>query len=614
MPEGKEKIKSRMIRTASHLWGFNDLQPEDSFDPIVGLLIGACANELEKLSREISDTESRLIEKLVEILLPGPITSPFPSHAIMYARPSKSNLVLHPDYQFYFIRKDTDPQTGKSEDRHFYFTPAGYYQLFDANIKYAAIHSSIYEFTENESKEIILESEQNARLPSTRFWIGLEWNHDLAKIKSIPLFVNARNSYLRELLLHLIPRTSWYFNGLKLDSHPGIPDLPMFSESPLKKLEREFDVVDKILTYINRYYSDHFITLDFSGLSEITESDLKIPEDFKKVFSEKQLDKIDQEILWIEVHSPVVLEEDMAEDFYLYVNAFPVINRSLNEYTGNTRENLNIIPLITEDLFLDLKSVINKSGESYRSELFAGINQLSSGSYLLRHGYIGRFDSMQAKEYLEFLIEMLKDESAAFNVIGSDLLHSSLKELSQAIARLEKKVSETEINRSDSHYLIVQPKKGEDLVFIQFWSTTGSSANRIKSGSRFNIYSGKDLITGSLKLLTTTIGGKERPDREERFNIFRSALLSKNRVVTEGDIKTLCYEQVGEDLDKVSLSKGIKDGASSLQGFIRTIDVSLKLKDSKKFTSEALYEMKKGLLTSLEQRSANVFPYRVFIE
>ncbi|QYS91865.1 hypothetical protein JJC04_04090 [Flavobacterium covae] len=45
----QERIKDRILRKASRLWGFNELQTESSFDPIVGLLLTACASRIRKI-------------------------------------------------------------------------------------------------------------------------------------------------------------------------------------------------------------------------------------------------------------------------------------------------------------------------------------------------------------------------------------------------------------------------------------------------------------------------------------------------------------------------------------------------------------------------------------
>lgn len=38
--DSKDTIRSRMIRTASGLWGFTDAQDVNSFDPVVGMILG----------------------------------------------------------------------------------------------------------------------------------------------------------------------------------------------------------------------------------------------------------------------------------------------------------------------------------------------------------------------------------------------------------------------------------------------------------------------------------------------------------------------------------------------------------------------------------------------
>lgn len=37
----QDRIKDRILRRASRLWGYNELESENSFDPIVGLLLSA---------------------------------------------------------------------------------------------------------------------------------------------------------------------------------------------------------------------------------------------------------------------------------------------------------------------------------------------------------------------------------------------------------------------------------------------------------------------------------------------------------------------------------------------------------------------------------------------
>jgi len=53
----KTEIKNRMIKKAAELWGVSPYDIESSFDPVVSLLMGACASELAKISNELTGSD-----------------------------------------------------------------------------------------------------------------------------------------------------------------------------------------------------------------------------------------------------------------------------------------------------------------------------------------------------------------------------------------------------------------------------------------------------------------------------------------------------------------------------------------------------------------------------
>ncbi|TFH38084.1 MAG: hypothetical protein E4G95_04170 [Bacteroidia bacterium] len=266
----------------------------------------------------------------------------------------------------------------------------------------------------------------------------------------------------------------------------------------------------------------------------------------------------------------------------------------------------------TEDVFFDLKRVTNSNGESYKIRNFESQGDISKGSALLRLDGVGRFDARSAMEFLEYLLELMKEESAAFNVIGSDMIASNLRELNQAIARLEKKIEDVQLEKGDTAYLMLKPQDGDRQVFVEFWSTNCSSANNIRSGSTLNIYHADDLDYNSTKLMTTTTGGKEKPSTENRINTCRRSLQSGDRVVTREDIKALCFEHAGDSISQVNIQKGITQGRNKTEGYIRTIDIHLQLKKGLAIGQAEQNAFRQNLLVLLEARSSNAFPYRIF--
>jgi hypothetical protein len=206
----------------------------------------------------------------------------------------------------------------------------------------------------------------------------------------------------------------------------------------------------------------------------------------------------------------------------------------------------------------------------------------------------------------------MKEESAAFNVIGSDMISSNLKELNQVIARLEKKIESVQIEKGDTAFLMLKPKEGDRQVYVEYWSTNCSLANNIKAGTPLNVYKANDLDYNASFLVTSTLGGKEKPNTEERINTYRRSLLSGNRVVTKEDIKAICLEHFSEYIDRVEVNKGIERGSLRSEGFVRTIDINIFLKQGQELNIADQNALRQKLLVLLEARSSNILPFRVF--
>lgn len=610
MRESKDRIKSRMLRNAARIWGYQDSQPDTSFDPVVGLLLGACAFELEKISREVNNTESRIVERLVNILTPQPITNPHPAHAVAFVKPTRKKAGVFPDFQFYINKKVTDQSETKAEEKQVYFSPAGTYSLTDGRVRYLAAHSRIYEFVDDQYKDIVAEMPTSPLSPSSIF-IGLEMNE---KLDNHTLFFNIISEHLKQTFYRELESGEWKIGNYTIKASIGLKDIAQQDHDVYHMMNREFDLSTKVSYMVNLFYNHQFVTLDLKEIGEEMKDEVtSIPDALSNSVGKKDLENLDKNTIWIELHMTSPLTDELIESISCSLNCFPVINRRKNEFTGSTRELVNIIPLHTDDVFFDLKSVSNRNGEHYNISHFENMGDLSKGSALLRLNGVGRFDDRNAMEYLEYLLELLKEESAAFNVIGSDMISSNLRELNQAIARLEKKIEDVQLEKGDTAYLMLKPQEGDRQVFVEFWSTNCSFANNIRAGTPINIYQANDLDYNSSRLMTTTILGREKPSTEDRINTYRRALLSGQRIVTKEDIKAVCFENFGESLSKVHIEKGIDKGGTKTEGFIRTIDIYLTIEKGIEMSLVDQNAMKQKLQVMLEAHSSNILPYRIFI-
>jgi hypothetical protein len=216
---------------------------------------------------------------------------------------------------------------------------------------------------------------------------------------------------------------------------------------------------------------------------------------------------------------------------------------------------------------------------------------------------------------LNYLIELLRDENAAFTLLGADMVSSNLRELNQIMARLEQRLSDSSVLRESVSYLMVRSLPGDETVYVEFWTTNGTMGNNIKPGTPLTVFAGSDFRQETIKFLSSTVGGREKLDTEDRLHAYRRALLSRDRVVTAEDIKALCYEHFGKMIENVVVTKGLAVGTSTDNGLNRTIDITVSLlKQGNNLTPEELAFLKEDLKIKLEEKSMNIMPYRIFIQ
>ena len=141
---------------------------------------------------------------------------------------------------------------------------------------------------------------------------------------------------------------------------------------------------------------------------------LHIQRNWKRCFHLRSCQRF-REIICFKLQFTTAFPLNAISDLYVSINCFPVVNRHLNKFTYRLQNTLNIVPLATEELFQDLISISTSEGKSFMSNpMGTGFLQWS-WFYTLRYGGVERFDDRQSVELLNNVIELLRDESAAFS-------------------------------------------------------------------------------------------------------------------------------------------------------------------------------------------------------
>lgn len=615
MQESKEKIKNRMIRNASRLWGFQETQAESSFDPLVGLIMDTLSGELAGISSEIDNTEARLLEKLVELLIPDPLTGPIPAHGILRACPVEPAFTIHPGYQFCINRKIPGTGDNPGGEKPVFYSPAGSFRLLNGHLKYLVAGHGLYGFEEDFCREILAGIPQGRISPANEIWLGLDLADDLDNLDGLSFFFDIRNEAHAGSIYESLARGRWTLNGQTLTITRGTgTSVKNSRDTTVSLLAKELDTTLRHTAHIHRFYQRQFFTLSEGSAPDLAKlRKEKFPAALDGRFHPDAV-KPGRDLLWCRVEFPQVVPAEVAEELYCYINCFPVMNRHLNEFTQSAREFMNIIPLTSDETFLDMKQVTGSSGKIYTARTFPAQGETENGTYILRKGGVGRFDSRNASALIRYLLELLRDESAAFTLLGADMISSNLRELQQTIARLENRLKEGMTTKGDVAYLMLKAHQDEEALFVEFWTTNGRYGNQVKSGESLLVFEGSDLRPESVMMVTPATGGREAMDSAQKVNAFRKALLTHGRVVTAGDIKALCFEVLGDKLERVEIKKATATGQSTDHGLLEFLEISLTLSGKQQAPAPAEHTfLIRELQTRLEAQSALLLPCRITI-
>ncbi|MVT11659.1 type VI secretion system baseplate subunit TssF [Chitinophaga tropicalis] len=595
--EQKERIKDRMLKTAARLWGYPDAEVASSFDPIVQLLLEACASELEKISGEVDVSHARLVERLAQIMMPEPITSSQPAYGILHASSNEPTTTLTSDHQLFYTLKNGF----NSQD--LFFMPLATHRLFRGQVRYMSIGNRLFETRENWFKEQVQQGSLPAGAPPNHLWIGLALEGQPVSLEGLSFFFDLRNVHQQEMFYHYLPQARFFSGDVELQVKNGYSHSRDIASEELDAIMRPaFDNNTRYSQQILQRFRRHFLTI--SGTAPL-QSQPVTPPFLQQVFGLQ----LPADIRWIRVEFPETIRHSLLEDLFCNINCFPVINKKTNDQSQRLNRYLNIIPLHTSDIYFDVKRVYDASGVNYHVRDFTTTGEMQTGELVIRSSGIGRFDSREAKEIIAYLIEVIRDESSLFEEVRNDYVANRIRELHQLIASLEEQL-QPGTNRGNIPYLMVRPREEADFLFIEFYTTNGSVANHIRMGSRLQEYGSIQLQPNSITLLSNTQGGKDRLSIDEKVNLYRYHLLSRNRVVTAEDMKALCRYVIGHDLRDVTVSKGVAVLPGAAEGYSRTLDIRLTIEKS---AEGNLVYLKDELLSQLKQHSANNYPYRIFM-
>jgi len=604
----QERIKDRILRRAARLWGYNELEAETSFDPIVSLLLSGTASELEKLGFELESSRSRIIERILEIMFPEEVSGVIPAKSLIQVFPleNQSKISLYNHFKTSKrIHNVFNPVESGSKD--VFFCPTIKAKLTTAKVEYIAYGNTLnrvesFFFTDHLSKG-------EHHIPSGEMWVGIRCK-DKTDLENLMFYIDINNNYQKELFFYYLKQAKIYFGEKEFSLQEGY-NVDQGNINLENIITKNYSDLEHIYTDVNQYYSSNFFTLK----EKLSHSDKPENEElFEKYFNNNKLSE-DKDIIWLKFKFSEAVVSEVLENVSITLNCIPVVNvhnvKSYHRVTGR----LNIIPIKSDDYFMDLDYVSDDRGRRFDVKNYEAEN--SEISAVLRKGGVSRFDQRGASELLQYLLELIKDETAAFSGIGGDSAKETLRQINQNVAALHQLAKEKSFSQANNPYLVITSDSQDSEVAcnVSYWLTLAQEGNEIKPATVLTV-EGSDALAldKTAVMIKASTGGRKSLSPQDKILEYRNSLLTRGRIVTVADIRIFGLNHFKSTIKDVQVSKGTKKEVSLKGGFSRTIDIFLvrnpDVKDSIK-DSEWNY-LCESFLLKLKNASANIYPYRIF--
>ena len=609
----KETIKARMLQNATKLWGVKSVQ---SLDPFVKLLIDAFSTEVFKANNEIQNVNSRLLERLAKMLTPTKYTHPAPAHAIAFYRPEDPVETLM-NYDEFFFKKSINSYIKSQSDKQIdvAFTPVENIKVMNAQVSTMIVGNTCYTFDESLNRTPICRV-SNRIEDYRRITIGIDVSHYTGGKLPDTFSLYCANLAFEHIdyVYRLLPHVKVTSNGKPLQINPGRKYEDQNTYSGFEEVFREQSIRYKITEDIKKIYDHKFIEVEGINDELILEKGI-FPFELQHLRdSTPQVEQLirDHRFVWLTFEFPPQFTEQILDNFSFALNAFPIYNRAWKktEYVLDIMG--NNIPLETGEgeYFLYVQEVIDGHGKKYDEIPFTPNDSLSKGLYTVRKGGMERFSKRNAVDLMIHVLELTRDEVAAFSVFNRDKVKDVLSEMSDKMKGMIKKVENADKSLvEDVNYVIIEPIDNMVHCYASFWVTHCTLANNVRPSTVLNSQEKTKKIT----LLTETSGGDLEQKGANSIQAYRYALMTRDKIVSVEDIKAYCQMTMKDDLKSIKVTRGTIISDKPKEGFVKTVDVNI-IPQSYAFYGKSYWDnLASVLANNIKMRAIDGVIYRVKI-
>ena len=605
----QEQIKNRMLKRASKMWGYSELESENAFDPVLELLLSACASELEKLRFEQENSRARITERLLEVIFPDEVTGITPSQTLLQLTPIENNVQISRYSHFKAVKRIQnlyDPTQVKTMD--IFFSPTLEMKLTTAQVKYLVFGNKILQQESFFYQEEVDQSDRN--IPSGEFWVGLH-APEVEKLEDLCFYIDINNKEQKEFFNYYLQQVKVFCGEKEYELVEGY-NVPINSIEYEDIISKNYTNVEAIYNEVNQFYQGNFFTLKGNIYPE-REKNEYITSFIEENFSNHRI-ATEKDIVWLRFKFYEVITPKILENIRIALNCIPVVNMYNTKKTKRIKGQLTIYPIIGDNTFLDIDYISDDDGKRYEVKNYQKDSE-DNISFVLRRGGVARFDERSALDHLQHTLRLIRDETASFSAIGNDFaIDAELRQIGQNLASIYQNIKKRSLSLNTNPFLIISSMNKElDMSFtFSYWHTAGEEGNDIKTGVSLECDKSNKTAIKSAITVKPSLGGKRGLSTADKILEYRNALLSRGRIVTIADVKNFAKSHFKHTIKGLEVQKGTKKEVSLKGGFKRTIDIYLNKNKEVDVNATEWEYLKDSFLIKLEKASTNIYPYRIF--
>ena len=437
----QEQIKNRMLKRASKMWGYSELESENAFDPVLELILSACASELDKLRFEQEHSRARITERLLEVIFPDEVTGITPSQTLLQLTPIENNVQISRYSHFKAVKRIQnlyDPTQVKTMD--IFFSPTLEMRLTTAQVKYLVFGNKILQQESFFYQEEVEYSERN--IPSGEFWVGL-YAPEVEKLEDLCFYIDINNKEQKEFFNYYLQQVKVFCGEKEYELVEGY-NVPINSIEYEDIISKNYTNVDAIYNEVNQFYQGNFFTLKGNIYPEREKSEY-ITSFIEENFSNHRI-ATEKDIVWLRFKFYEVITPKILENIRIALNCIPVVNMYNTKKTKRIKGQLTIYPIIGDNTFLDIDYISDDNGKRYEVKNYQNDSE-DNISFVLRRGGVARFDERSALDHLQHTLRLIRDATASFSAIGNDFaIDAELRQIGQNLASIYQNIKKRSLS------------------------------------------------------------------------------------------------------------------------------------------------------------------------